>query len=285
MTPDLPPGRSIELPERGTTFVRELGGPPGAPCLVLLHGWTVTADLNWFRCYAALARQYRVISMDLRGHGRGIRCRWFRMEDCADDVIALADQLGIERIIPVGYSMGGAVAQLTAHRHAERCAGLVLCATARQFHLRGADPRFVRALSPAVAVAATLTPDRLWQVLYDRLEHVRPRKGELDAWVAEEFRRSDPAALMQALVDIQRFDSREWIGALPLPISIVVTTNDETVPTLRQRRMAASVPHARVIEVDAPHRAAVEHSDVFVPALLNACRAVTSARRPSSATG
>ena len=52
--PPLPPGRMVELPGRGTTFVRVVVGPPHAPTLVLLHGWTSTADINWFPSFAAL---------------------------------------------------------------------------------------------------------------------------------------------------------------------------------------------------------------------------------------
>src|SRR5205085_6777031 len=82
----MPPGRHVELPGRGTTFVRELDGPPGAPVLLLLHGWTASSDLNWFGAYDALGHAHRVIALDHRGHGRGIRsARWFRLEDCADD--------------------------------------------------------------------------------------------------------------------------------------------------------------------------------------------------------
>ncbi len=53
--PALPPGRQIALPGRGTTFMREVDGPDGAPVLVLLHGWSVDADLNWFASYKPLA--------------------------------------------------------------------------------------------------------------------------------------------------------------------------------------------------------------------------------------
>jgi 3-oxoadipate enol-lactonase len=124
----------MELPGRGTTFVRHVEGPPGAPTLVLLHGWTATADLNWFTTYHPLGRQYRVIAIDHRGHGRGIRSKKaFRLEDCADDAVAVCDVLGIERFVPVGYSMGGPIAQLIWRQHPERVAGLVLCATSGYF--------------------------------------------------------------------------------------------------------------------------------------------------------
>src|SRR5438105_10735 len=104
---ELPPGRTIALPGRGSTFVREVAGPPGAPALLLLHGLTANADLNWFACFEPLGREFRVVALDQRGHGGGIRTRRFRLEDCADDAAALADVLGIPRFIPVGYSMGG----------------------------------------------------------------------------------------------------------------------------------------------------------------------------------
>ena len=66
--------------------------------------WTATADLNWFTSFSALGRRFRVLAMDHRGHGRGIRTsEVFRLRDCADDGIALADELGVDRVIPVGY--------------------------------------------------------------------------------------------------------------------------------------------------------------------------------------
>ena len=74
------------------------------------------------------------MALDQRGHGRGIRSlRPFRLQDCADDVIALADVLDVDRVIPVGYSMGGPVALLAARRHPDRVPGIVLCATSARF--------------------------------------------------------------------------------------------------------------------------------------------------------
>ena len=274
MTPDLPPGRSVELEGRGTTFVREVTGPRGAPVVLLLHGWTVTADLNWFRCYEPLGREFRVLAMDHRGHGRGIRSRRFRLEDCADDAAALATTLGIDTFVPVGYSMGGAVAQLVADRHRDRVRGLVLGATARQFHLRGADPALSRRLSPVIATVATLTPAKFRQNLFEAMGNTREPGNEFDQWASSEVRRNDPAAMAQALVEIQRFDSRAWIGDITAPSAVIVTTQDVTVPTLRQRRLVGALRNPVVTEIVAPHRAPVENPDVFLPALLRSCRAV-----------
>ncbi|NBR76801.1 MAG: alpha/beta hydrolase, partial [Actinobacteria bacterium] len=66
-TKDFPQGHEVELPGRGRTFVREVAGPAGAPTVILLHGWTATADLNWFTCFETLGRHFRVLAPDHRG--------------------------------------------------------------------------------------------------------------------------------------------------------------------------------------------------------------------------
>ena len=128
---DRPLTRLVELPGRGTTRVWECAGPPGAGTLMLIHGVAGTAELNWGKVFAPLGRHFRVVAADLRGHGDGIPLRSrFRLEDCADDVAALAGVLNIRRFAAVGYSMGGMVAQLLYRRHASLLSGLVLCSTA-----------------------------------------------------------------------------------------------------------------------------------------------------------
>ena len=125
---ELPPGYVVHVRRRGELFVRDTGGD-GQPVL-LLHGWMFSADLNFWRNYGALEAGYRVLAIDHRGHGRGIRSHAkFRLADCAADAAALLRQLDLAPALVVGYSMGGPVAQLMARDHADTVAGIVLCAT------------------------------------------------------------------------------------------------------------------------------------------------------------
>ena len=273
--PPLPPGREVDLPGRGRTFVRELTGPPGAPTLLLLHGLAATADLNWFRSYDALGREFRVVAMDHRGHGRGVRSvRRFRLADCADDAAAVCDVLGIARVIPVGYSMGGPISQLLWHRHPELVSGLVLCATSATFRGAPRQQLMYNAL-PTVSAAARLVPSPIWRRIGDELFGRRLADTPLGEWAAGELERTNPVAVVEAAASLTRFSSREWIGSVDVPTAVVVTVRDQLVPPHRQRNLAAAIPGATVVEVDGDHLACANAAARFVPALLEACRLVS----------
>ena len=97
----VPSGRFVELPGRGTTFVRELSGPPGAPTVILLHGILATAGTNWLTTMKPLSERFRVLALDLRGHGRGpLRIVQVHHQP-AFDVIDLGHRLALERRVDV----------------------------------------------------------------------------------------------------------------------------------------------------------------------------------------
>ena len=124
----MPDSHIVSVPQRGEFFVRYAKHEnANAPVVALLHGWTGNADINFFPVYAELVQHYSVLAVDHRGHGRGLRTNdRFALEDCADDVVAIMDQLGISSVTAVGYSMGGPIAMLMSKRHTDRVHSLVL---------------------------------------------------------------------------------------------------------------------------------------------------------------
>jgi 3-oxoadipate enol-lactonase len=249
------------------------------PALLLLHGWGVSADLNFFPVYPALIERYRVLALDHRGHGRGIRPPGgiVRLTDCADDAAALLDHLGVERAVAVGYSMGGAIAQLLWRRHHDRVAGLVLASTARHFQAGPFTELSYRAYTP-LARAAHLAPAPAESVVRWRVAR-RVREAEHGEWMRTELDRSSPAGLLSAMRSIGRFRSTSWIGGVDVPTAVVVTTGDRTIPAGAQRRLADAIDGARQVDVDGPHDSIVSRADRYVPALLEAVAAVVD---PSS---
>ncbi|MGA0118000.1 MAG: alpha/beta fold hydrolase [Ilumatobacteraceae bacterium] len=263
-------GQHIDLPGRGTTFYREVPGPEGAPTLILLHGWTATSDLNWFMCYEALGQHFRVIALDHRGHGRGIRSsQTFRLSDCADDAAMLADQLGISTFIPVGYSMGGTIAQLMWKRHEHRVRGLVLAATAGHFVTTRQERLAFTALA-GVGALARIAPPSMRQTISDRL-YLSRKTMTWEPWAAQQVAVHEWRQILEAGAALGRYDSRGWLGSIDVPTSVIMTTNDRVVSPHRQEVIASLIPDAFVQTIEADHDAVYAHADRFVPLLVNAC--------------
>lgn len=245
--------------------------------MVLLHGWTASADLNWFPAYDALADDFRVVALDHRGHGQGIRSRRrFRLADCADDAVALADVLGLERFIAVGYSMGGLVAQLAWRRHPDRVAGLVLGATARNFRGNRAAASGFTALG-AMAAGARLVPPPVRAGLASRLAD---RRTGVSDWARGQFTSADPRMVLEAGQAIGAFSSHTWISDVDVPTAVVLTEHDRVVAPSRQAKLAAAVPGATVHPVAIDHGGCVVEPERFVPVLVAACRDVAARTAP-----
>jgi len=282
-----PRTRLVQLPGRGVTRVWECAGPRGAQTLMLIHGVTFTAELNWGKHFAPLSQHFRVIAIDLRGHGDGISAgSRFRLEDCADDIAALAEVLGLGRFVAVGYSMGGMVAQLLCRRHPSLLSGLVLCATARNVLGSPAEKMIALALPTAAAAIRwnpflqPMTAELLGTALMGPVDDpVTARQ------VRAELRRTTLGTAISAIQAVCEFTSHSWIGEVDVPAAVVVTAQDRIVPVSRQLRLARAIPGASVHEVDADHAVCVTRPQLFAQALLEACWSVTAARAGQEQTG
>lgn len=273
--PPVPRGRRVDLPGRGPVFVREVAGPPGAPTIVLLHGWMASGGLNWFQTFEALGREFHVLAPDLRGHARGLRARRFRLEDCADDAAALCRVLGADPVLVAGYSMGGPVAQLLWRRHPDLVAGLVLCATSHTFAFGANEARATQQALNALATGARLVESVL-HVPADAVRSVMPprRPSDFLQWATAELTRHSIHMLTEAASSVAAYRAEEWMGAVNVPTAVVLTTRDRAVPPVLQLQMAESIRHSTIHPVDSGHAACVRAR--FVEPLLDACCTVAS---------
>lgn len=274
---ELPPGYVVHVHGRGELFLRDTGGD-GQPIL-LLHGWMFSADLNFWRNYAALERAgYRVLAVDHRGHGRGIRSHAaFRLTDCATDAAELLRQVGAAPALVVGYSMGGPIAQLMCRDHADTVAGMVLCATSSQW--RDLRQRVLWRGMALIRLGLGLAPDFAWR---NGLRLAGFPDHPITVWTTSELTRGASVDLAEAGRELSNWDSREWLGDLTVPSAVVLTLKDKGVPPGHQRELAELL-QAQIFEVDADHGAAISSHRKFNAALLEALAAVTDAERAVAA--
>jgi len=149
--------------------------------LILLHGFSVSSRY-WSEpgVTAELAGRYRVIAMDLRGHGRTTvrgEPEGYDAETIADDITALADSLGIDRFHLVGHSAGGMVALRHAWRQGQRLLSLALMSTSPATALGHSDPQLRQ---QALDLFADFYGRQTWPQIFSQL---RQLPGPLLYWM------------------------------------------------------------------------------------------------------
>lgn len=241
----------------------------GQRCVVLIHGWLLDGVTTFASAFSALADQgWRVVSVDLPGHGGTRDAESFSLLRGADIVIRVLDELGIDEAAFVGYSMGGPVTQLVAKSYPGRVSALVQVATAACITTgleRGGLKTAARVLE--VGARANVLPVRWWRsIASTHTEH-----GNLvrhASWLAVG---GDPHAWLRAAGQLCDFDSRLWVGSLDVPAASVVTVRDHAVAVAAQEELCRLLGAER-FEVAHGHSACL-HAD-FGQTLVRACRAV-----------
>lgn len=234
------PRAQVATTTLGPLVVRDAGGS-GRP-VVLIHGMGADGLLNWLTAFEPLvASGYRPIAVDQPGHGGSPRVGKFSLESSADAIAEVAAAVG-PGVVVAGYSMGGPVSQLLAHRHPGVAVGLIEGATGAYFgegRRTPGPPRPEtdrdRPRSPR-AVAPPVHGDRI-----DLLEHVR--------W---QVRTASTRSSFEAGMALGRYDARPWVGRLGIPVTSLLTLRDHAVRPREQWQLAAFAG-AAVLRLDAGH--------------------------------
>lgn len=267
--PWLPPGYTMVLPGRGEVFYRHhQHADPTAPTLLLLHGWTASADLQFFTAYEALAEHYSFVAIDHRGHGRGLRSPVrFDLADVADDAALLVQGLGIAQVITVGYSMGGPISLLLTQRHPELVRGIVVQATALEWREKWWERlewRTIHVMGPLLR-SGVFPRWMRWGIR--RLLGPNHPLEQYVPWLACELQRNDTFSIVHAGQSLSRYDARVFASALRKPAASLVTTRDRLVKPRKQRALADALD-AYVVELPDDHLSTWTSPDAFAKATV-----------------
>jgi len=235
----------------------ELSGPDDAPVLVLGSSLGTTSAL-WEPQLPMLHEFFRVLRYDHRGHGGSPATTGpVTIDDLGDDVLELADSLGVERFSYCGLSLGGMVGMWLAGHAPERVDRLALCCTTASFpsplpwRERAATVR----ASGTAAIAETVVGRWFTHAMAERApEVVAAFQATLSGIDAESY-----AGICDALAVL---DLRPVLPAIQAPTVVIAGAQDEATPPEFLRVIAEAIPNAELYIVgDAAHLANVEAAD------------------------
>ena len=239
----------------------------GTP-LVLLHG--LMAHAGFFEGQAALADQFRIIAIDLRGHGASPAEDGAppAVERMAADVAELAEALDLEGAIGVGWSLGATILwHVLAGPAARRFAGAVVVdMTARvrndaEWDL-GLSPEACEARSIAIRDDFESFALTAGQAIF--AQPVAPEHRKLADWASLQFARNDPEAIASIWASLIRQDVRALLDRIEHPTLIVHGGRSELYGEDTASHLVAALPHARAIRFEqsghAPH---LEEPELF----------------------
>ncbi|MBL8674851.1 MAG: alpha/beta fold hydrolase, partial [Rhodospirillales bacterium] len=218
---------------------------------------------------ALLAAGFRVLRLDMRGHGGSDPVAGdYTMSALAGDVAKALDALGIGKTHSMGLSIGGMIGQAFALEHGGRLLSMILCDTLPA--------------SPAGAAAS-------WE---ERKAAVRAAgglstlaDGSMDRWFTPAFKAANPARFKQirdtivgttaqgflgCAAAIQNFDFEARLPTIAVPTLVVCGDDDPGTPPDRNRFIAAKIPGAAYVEIaDARHLPNVERPAAFNKAMMS----------------
>ncbi len=238
--------------------------------LVLLHGFTGSIT-SWKPHIPIFEKRFQTIAVDLLGHGSSdspADPMRYRMERCVEDLISIFEQLGLEQVSLLGYSMGGRVALHVAAAHPDRVHTLVLESASPG--LAGPAERQARMASDG-ALADSIERDGL-EAFVNEWEHLRlfVTQARLPESVRAELRaqrlQNNPRGLANSLHGLGTGAQTSLWGRLReirVPTLLIAGMLDQKFTAIA-RAMAGALPNARLALVpDAGHTIHLEQPEVF----------------------
>jgi pimeloyl-[acyl-carrier protein] methyl ester esterase len=234
--------------------------------LVLLHG--LMAHSGFFERQRALASEFRLIGIDLRGHGESAGGGSPSVEQLAEDVAGIAEALELEQAIVVGWSLGAPVLwHVLSGPAADRFAGAVVVdMTPRVLN----DGEWQLGLSQEICEARRLAirddfPNfaiGAGQAMF--AQPVREEHRALADWAGEEFARNDPAAIDALWSSLIEQDFRPVLSKIRQPTLVIHGAHSQLYGSDTAKYLVGALPNARAMRFDrSGHAPQLEQPDLF----------------------
>jgi 3-oxoadipate enol-lactonase len=247
----------------GARIRYRLDGPIGAPFLVLSNSLGTNLDM-WEPQVDVLGTRFRVLRYDSRGHGLStVTPGPYTIERLARDVLALLDEIKIDRTDFCGLSMGGMAGMWLGVHAPQRIDRLVLCNTAPRI---GSAERWNARIDAVNKSGVGGIADAMMEIWFT------PRFRDVAAPTVQRMRAmlsASPAdGYVASCAAVRDMDQWATLSRIERPTLIVTGTHDAATPPADGRRMAEVIPDAKQVELDAAHISNVEAAGRFTAEVL-----------------
>lgn len=235
--------------------------------LVFVHAFPLSQCM-WEPQVKALSQNYRVITLDLRGHGESDTLLWnFTLEDYANDIYELLRHVNVQQATFIGLSMGGYILFAFYRLFPTMVRRLVLADTRAQ-----ADTEESKAGRLAMAQTAyTQGPTAIADMMIPKLltaTTIENRKDLLEQVRAMIIKNQSSGIIVDLMVMAARPDSTALLTQIACPTLVIVGEEDVATPPTESQYMVERIPHAQLITIpNAGHLSNVEQANVFNQAL------------------
>ncbi len=238
-------------------------GRESGPTIMLSNSLGTTMQM-WEPQMAALTKLFRVVRYDRRGHGKsGVPAGPYSMDRFGKDVLAILDDLNIEKVHWCGVSMGGMVGQWLGANAPERVGKLVLANTACYYadptnwlnRIKAVNEGGLAAIADTV-IAAWLTAD------------FREREPQITARLKQMLLDSPAQGYMACCEALSTLDLRDQLPRITAPTLVIAGRNDVATPVAAGELVRSSIPGASMTLLDAAHISNVEQSHSFTEAVV-----------------
>jgi 3-oxoadipate enol-lactonase len=212
---------------------------------------------------------YRAVAWDMPGYGHSAPIEPYTFKGLAQSCIALIESLKSERVILLGHSMGGMVAQEVVARRPDLVARLILCGTSPSFGKPDGDWQREFIAQRTAPLDAGQTMAQLAEVLVPRM--VGPGSLPEGVQLATHcMARVPPATYRRALECIVTFDRRAALSAIAVPTLVIAGEHDPNAPPAVMKKMADAIPRSSYLEMRGiGHLQNLEAPDDFDALVLN----------------
>jgi pimeloyl-ACP methyl ester carboxylesterase len=260
----------LERDAEGQTFVTHPNGQrthyilddftdPWKPreTILIQHGFGRHAAF-WYHWIPILARKYRVVRRDLRGHGYSsypsgakIERYDYSLDSILGEVLDTLDQLGIEKVHFVGESTGGMLGEIFAARYPERLLSLTVCSTPT--HLPPAALQLFAFDEKDWPTACRKLGSRDWAEALSRIPGTIPiSDSEYLPWYLDQISISDGEGLAQYAEFLSTLDARPFLDKIKVPTLILSPTQSVAVKVEDMKKLVETIVGSKLVLIEGP---------------------------------